>query len=101
MDDVTRAAFERLITVARSDTGQAKRVTSFILAWWNAAACGGFDLADLFSVDRAIAADMATVFAYLAHYPGGAVYPAGYRSEIEGPIQRWHPAVWADNDATA
>lgn len=31
-----RAAFERLLKIARSATGQSRRVAPFILAWWNA-----------------------------------------------------------------
>lgn len=66
MDEMTRTAFERLLAVARSDTWQSRRVVSFVLAWRNAESLGGFDLADLFGVDRALARDMATVFAYIA-----------------------------------
>ena len=35
-----QAALERLIYVARADTGQSRRVASFLLAWWNAAEIG-------------------------------------------------------------
>lgn len=66
LDDRTRAAFERLLDLARSDTGQARRAANFILAWWNAESLGGFDLTDLFAQDEAIAKDMATVFAWIA-----------------------------------
>ncbi|WP_423242721.1 DUF7673 family protein [Sinorhizobium meliloti] len=37
-----------------------------MLAWWNAEALGGFDIADLFAVDRGVSEDMATIFTYLA-----------------------------------
>ena len=56
MDNETRAAFERLLRIALTDTHQANRVANFVLAWWNAESLGGFDLADLFAVDAAIAA---------------------------------------------
>ncbi|WP_458363772.1 DUF7673 family protein [Brucella intermedia] len=62
MDDWTRCAFERLLALAQRDTGQSRRAANFILAWWNADGLGGFDFADLFGVDSAIAADMGTVF---------------------------------------
>ena len=65
MHSAQRAALERLIAIARSDTGQSRRVAGFLLAWWNAPECGGFDLTDLWAVDRSIAADMLTVFALL------------------------------------
>lgn len=60
-----RAALERLIEVARSDTGQSRKVANFLLAWWNAKECGGFDLMDVWGVDPPIAADMLAVFALL------------------------------------
>ncbi|MEP9370298.1 hypothetical protein [Xanthobacter sp. VNH20] len=94
MDETTRAAFERLLTISLSDTGQSRRVAGFILAWWNAMDLGGFDIADLFAVDEAIARDMATVFAYVAGRPV-AEYPEAYRAEIEDVIRQWRPDVWA------
>lgn len=94
MDETTRAAFERLLGIARSDTGQSRRVADFILAWWNAADLGGFDIADLFAVDRAIALDMAIVFVHVARR-SVAEYPEDYKTEIEDIIRRWRPDVWA------
>lgn len=94
MDDATRAAFERLLEVATSDTGQSRRVANFIFAWWNADSLGGFDLADIFAVDRDIARNMAIVVAHLAEAPG-AEYPKGRRAEIENLIRLWRPEVSA------
>ncbi len=94
MDDAARAAFERLLDVAMSDTGQSRRVANFILAWWNADSLGGFDLADIFAVDRDIARSMAIVVARLAEAPA-AEYPEAYRAEIENLIKLWRPEVWA------
>jgi len=65
LQDSERAALERLIQIAQRDTGQSRIVANFLLAWWNAAECGGFDLTDVWSVDASIAADMLTVFALL------------------------------------
>ena len=84
----------RRLDFARSDTGQARRAANFILAWWNAESLGGFDIADLFAQDAAVAADMATVFAWIAHR-SNAVYPDEYRGEIESLIELWRPEVWA------
>ncbi|MEF2072546.1 DUF7673 family protein [Consotaella aegiceratis] len=89
-----RAAFERLLKIARSDTGQSRKVANFILAWWNADSLGGFDLAELFGVDEEIAADMATVFVCLSRN-AMAFYPTAYRAEIEAIIEAWRPEVWA------
>jgi hypothetical protein len=54
-------ALERLLRVARKDTGQARRVADFLLAWHNAEENGGWDPVDLWNVDDAIAEDMRTV----------------------------------------
>jgi hypothetical protein len=52
---------ERLLKVAQQDTGQARRVANFLLAWHNAEENGGWDPVDLWNVDAAIADDMLTV----------------------------------------
>lgn len=94
MDEVSRDAVNRLLKLAQSDTGQARRVANFILAWWNADELGGFDIADLFAVDAAIGRDMALVFTYLATLPM-AEYPEEREAEIREIIRRWRPEVWA------
>lgn len=100
MDKTTRAAIERLLRIAASDTHQARRVANFILAWWNAESLGGFDLADLFAVDASIAADMALVFSHVAQL-SNAEYPSEYRTEIEAIIAQWRPEIWARATETA
>jgi hypothetical protein len=50
-----------LLRVAQKDTGQARRVANFLLAWHNAEENGGWDPTDLWNVDASIAADMLTV----------------------------------------
>src|SRR5438046_6766084 len=87
-----RAALERLICIAQADTGQSRRVGNFLLAWWNAEECGGFDLTDLWAVDTSIAADMAAVFAVLpecSHYPD----TLGYGSRFEAIVRAWRPGL--------
>lgn len=90
MDAPVRLALESLIETANSDTGQARRVANFLLAWWNAEQNGGFDLVDLANVDRRIAENMAIVFAWLARQ-GDAAYPVEYRGQFEVIIARWRP----------
>lgn len=90
MDDRVRFALEKLLNIAHEDTGQGRRVTNFLLAWWNADAHGGFDIADLFAVDREVSEDIATIFTYLARAED-AVYPTDYRGEIESIIKCWRP----------
>lgn len=100
MDEKTRAAVERLIDVAGSDTGQARRAADFLLAWWNAVDLGAFNLVEAANVDPAIAEDMITVFAFIARHPG-AVYPDAYQADIKSIIRQWRPDVWARSLETA
>jgi len=92
LQDSERAALERLIQIAQRDTGQSRIVANFLLAWWNAAECGGFDLTDVWSVDASIAADMLTVFALLTlrhSYPDCL----GYGQQFATLVQAWRPAL--------
>ena len=100
MDLVTRFAFERLLDVARSDTSQARKAADFILAWWNQASLGRFDITDLFAVDQETATAMVTVFSWFAQQRG-VVYPNEYRAEIEAIIREWRPDVWAKSMQSA
>jgi hypothetical protein len=92
LSEPQQAALERLIYVARADTGQSRRVASFLLAWWNAEECGGFDLTDLWGVDRAIADDMLTILALLSRR---ACYPDtfGYGPQFAALVQEWRPVL--------
>lgn len=70
--DFQKAALEWRIRTALRGTGQPETVANFLLAWWNAGECGGFDMKELWSVDTAIANDMITVvrlIAEQANYP--------------------------------
>ncbi len=89
-----RSALERLIGIAQSNTGQSRKVANFLLAWWNAQECGGFDLTDVWNVDPAIAEDMLTVFSLLIRcidYPD----TLGYASEFDGLVRAWRPRLAA------
>jgi hypothetical protein len=88
MSNTLQAALERLIQIAQGDSGQCRVVASFLLAWWNADAYGGFDLADVWAVDAVIATDMSAVFAQLVHcrrYPDDL----GYGKQFETIVRRW------------
>jgi predicted lipid carrier protein YhbT len=63
MTDEEKAALERLLLHARGESGQSRRVADFLLAWWNATDCGGFDIATTWALDANIAADVVMVFA--------------------------------------
>ena len=92
-----RMALERLIDIARRDTGQSRKAANFLLAWWNAQECGGFDLTDLWNVDRSIAQDMLTIFGLLIH---SMIYPdtLGYGSDFNALIRAWRPALIASQE---
>ena len=82
------SALERLLGVARRDTGQAKRVADFLLAWHNAEENGGWDPVDLWSVDAAIADDMLQVLRLIREshrYPGDL----GLEEEITSVWRLW------------
>ncbi len=82
------AALDRLIEVAKSDTGQSRKVADFLLAWWNAGDCGGFDLTTLWQVDKAIADDMITVCQLIARVQA---YPdsLGYKPVFQKIVREW------------
>ncbi len=86
------AALRRLLTIAQSDTGQSKRVANFLLAWWNAQACGGFDLTELWAVEGPIADDMLAVLGLIAR---GREFPSAYAlgGAFEQLVTRWRPGV--------
>jgi hypothetical protein len=87
-----RDALERLLAIACGNTGQSRIVANFLLAWWNAAECGGFDLTDVWAVDAAIAADMRHLFALIAErqqYPDSM----GYGNEFERIVRAWRPGL--------
>lgn len=90
--DAEMAALRRLLAIADRDTGQSRRVAAFLLAWWNAETCGGFDLTDLWAVDADIAQDMLSVIALIARvreYP-----PAlGLDAEFRQLVKLWRSAL--------
>ena len=88
--DSARAALTRLIPIAMSDTGQARRVANFLLAWWNGDDCGHFPIADLFGVDPTIATHITTIVGFLGQHEG-AIYPDAFdrKAEMIDLVQRW------------
>lgn len=87
---VPAEAIERLLSVARSDTGQSRKAASFLLAWWNGETCGGFDLTDLWGLDKDLNEAACQVFLFVAssqHYPG----TLGYGPQFERIVAIWRP----------
>ena len=83
-------ALVRLLRVARKDTGQSRKCAAFLLAWWNAEACGGFDITDLWGVDADLAKDMVTVFTMISRMQS---YPdtLGYGDLFLEVVKQWRP----------
>lgn len=83
-------AMETLLRVAESDTGQSRRVASFLLAWWNATTCGGFDITDLWALDVQLVEAMFVVMATVAK---NQIYPetVGYGDRFKALVAQWRP----------
>lgn len=65
-----KLALQRLIQIAKRDTGQSRRVASFLLSWWNAKTFGGFDPTDLWTLDDGIVADILLVLQLISKNTG-------------------------------
>ncbi len=106
-DAPARAALDRLLAIAQHGTGQSRRVAGFLLTWWDARDCGGFDLTGLWTkqpkvprplgrgmvaegIEDAIAADMLAVMNLIAHHRG---YPTahGLGPDFERLVEPWRP----------
>jgi hypothetical protein len=89
--DAQAMALENLIRVAKSDTGQSRRVADFLLAWWNGAECGGFNLVDAWGLDRELVTDLITVFELIVRchqYPD----TLGYKADLTEIVRLWRSA---------
>lgn len=95
-DSEGREALERLLSIARHDTGQACRVADFLLAWHNAEENGGWNPVDMWTVDAAIADDMLTVMHLIRdsrRYPEGL----GFGEKMERLWRVWRGGKVATN----
>lgn len=91
-----KSALERLIRIAKSDSGGGRRAADFLLAWWNAPECGSFDMTSLWGVDPFVAADMVKVFGLIStthKYPD----QFGYEKDFEHIIAVWRPGLAGGN----
>lgn len=90
MNKDTQRALDRLLDVAYRDSGQSEKVASFLLAWWNAQTCGGFDLTDLWGLDADLCTDALRVFLQIATVNA---YPdtLGYGPQFERLVALWRP----------
>lgn len=85
-------SLRRLVEIAHGDTGQSRTVANFLLSWWNAAACGGFDFTDLWSLDAKITRDVLNVILLIAKR---CDYPDAYglRADFERLVTEWRPEL--------
>ena len=80
--DPVVASLKRLLAVTATDTGQARSVASFLLAWDNAYAYGGFDPTEFWAVSAPVRTDTLEVIGLIAR-------------------ERYHPAAYGHQDAFA
>lgn len=95
--DSARAALTRLIPLAMGDTGQARCVANFLMAWWNGPELGHFEIADMFGLDIDVANDITSVIGFLGQNDRGAVYidGLGFAEEMQDVIALWRPSASA------
>ena len=91
MNRAAPPALERLLTIADTDTGQARRVANFLLAWHNADENGGWAPTDLWNVDDEAAQDILTVLAFLRKRHAYAE-ELGLREQMGTVWKRWRSA---------
>lgn len=81
-------SFELLMSAARNDTGQSRRVADFLLAWWNAVECGAWDPTSLWSLDVELGDAIVTLLGYINR---SRCYPdtLGYGPEFKELVRMW------------
>lgn len=87
-------ALDNLIEVASRDTGQSRLCSNFLLSWWNAESCGGWNPVELWGLDRKLKEDVLCVLTYLA--TPNAMYPdnLGYKAQFEDLVRNWRPHLF-------
>lgn len=89
MNNEQESAMNRLLQIANTDSGQGGKVADFLLSWWNASTCGGFDLTNLWAVDKVIADDMMTIIQFI--HENHNYYPNeyGFKPQFLEIIKLW------------
>ncbi len=83
-------ALERLIRLAHNDTPAARCAASLLLSWSDAQAYGGFDLTQLWELNRDQQADALSLISYITRAGHGPV-SLGLGDEIEAIAAVWRP----------
>lgn len=87
-----QATLERLLKVAAGRSGQSEKVAGFLLAWWNAQSCGGFDLTVLWQIDAQLSRDCCLLMGWISqnhHYPD----ELGFAPQFEALVRQWRPTL--------
>jgi hypothetical protein len=94
-----QAALAFCFRAAAGDSGGQRRVRQFLFAWHNAGELGGFDFADLWSLDEKHLDAVLTVALMIARGPTG-YYPHhyGYESDMEALIESYGPEAQRDRE---
>ncbi len=82
-------ALDVLIPVARSDTGQSRRVANFLLAWWNGPDLGHLEVVDIASIDRELAEAMCVILLFLGQHGMEYANLWGRRKDMEDLFDLW------------
>ncbi|CAN7552307.1 DUF7673 family protein [Duganella sp. LjRoot269] len=87
-------AIDRLFTKAMWDTGQARKIAKFLMCWGNEPVHGGFDLANIRSLDTEISRDMWTLTEYL--FASGFKYPIdiGFEDRFVALVRQYRPELF-------
>ena len=90
-----RQALERLLAVAKRNTGQCRRVADFLLSWFNGPVCGGWGVADVWHLDIEILEDVFVVLAFISE---GTIYPdtLGYCDDMQEIARLWRPHLFGN-----
>lgn len=90
-------AIDLLMDCAEGDTGQSRRCRAFLLAWWNAASFGGFDLTEAWGLDDTLAHACAVVFGLVTrwHY-----YPTALPGDRSARFRALAETTWAARHKT-
>jgi hypothetical protein len=94
VESYARPSLERLLQVAvEISTEEARRVADFLLAWYDAGTCGGFNIPAAWDCNPSIRHDMVVVFAWVISSSG--LYPEalGYGDQFKAIARIWRPQV--------
>lgn len=83
------AALDRLLTMAKGDTGGAKLVADFLLNWWDGAH-GAWTMVDITNVDPETSEDMLTIIAFLAQSGVHYADTWGRKNDMAVLMEMWN-----------